>query len=410
MITTASLSRAFIGRQPILDERLGVYGYELLFRSSPVNAAGVRDADGASARVVLDAFLEFGLDTLVGSRRAFINATRTFLTDGLASMLPKERVVIELLETLRCDNEVTAAVEQLAADGYELALDDYTADDPREPLLPYAAIVKLDLSQSDRRAFARQVETLARHRVALVAERVETHQDFDDCRALGCQYFQGFFFAEPMVVTGHRAPVGRLAAIRTLALLADDDTALARLEEAIASDVALSYQVLRVINSAYYGRATDVGSLREAIVLIGRDRLRGWVTLMALAGEEGRSPELLTLALVRAKMCEALGAAVPGASPAAWFTGGLLSSLDLFFSTPLGELVAALPLSADVRSAVVDRTGRLGATIGAVHAFERGDWTRARCDPFSPGDFSKAYSVAVGWAEQWRLRGALLQG
>lgn len=402
MATTAvHLPSAFIGRQPILDARLEVYGYELLFRSSYVNRANVLDKEVASARVVLDSVLEFGLDTLVASRRAFINAARSFLVDGVALELPRDRVVIEVLEDVPCDEAVVSAVETLAQAGYAVALDDFVFRDELAALLPFASIVKLDVSSFDDRALERQLDALRAYPVKLLAERVETPEAFERCRALGFDFYQGFFFARPTIVEGRRVSVERLSALRLVALLADDDTPLDRLVEALAADVRLSYQVLRVVNSAFYGMAVPVSSLRDAVLLLGRSRLRAWVTLMALAGIQGKSPELLTLALVRAKMCEAIGAALPGDMPGVWFTAGLFSSLDLFFEAPLSEVLAEVPLSPDVVAAVTEGAGRLGEGVNAVLAFERGDWPRVHCESLSPRDFTAAYRTALGWAREW---------
>lgn len=399
---------AFIGRQPILDRQQSVYGYELLFRDGDVTTANIVHKETATAQVVLDSFLEFGLDALVGDRLAFINATRAFLIDGLSRQLPRDRVVVEVLEDVPPDAEVTAEVQALGSAGYRVALDDFVFEDARTMLLPYVSIVKLDISAFDHATLSACAERLRAYPVELVAERVETTEEFERCRALGCQYFQGFFFARPTTLLGRRVPVERLAALRVLTLLADDETPLPELVEAVAADVTLSFQVLRLINSAFFARATRVQSLRDGVMLLGRDRLRGWVTLMALSGIEARPAELLMLALVRAKMCETLGARLSVSSPATWFTAGLFSALDLFFEAPLPELLAALPLSPEVTAAVVDRSGHLGAVLDAVVAFERTDWGRVRCAQLDARDFMVSYGSAVQWADEWVRRGQLL--
>lgn len=397
----AHLPSAFIGRQPIFDRQLEVYGYELLFRSGHLNAANVIDREMASARVVLDSLLEFGLDALVAERRAFINAARTFLVEGVALQLPPERAVIEILEDVPCDADVVRAVEALAAQGYRIALDDFVFRDELKVLLPHTSIVKLDISLFDEAGLSKQLTALGEYPLELVAERVETAEDFRRCRALGFHYFQGFFFARPEVVEGRRVAVERLAALRVLALLANDNTPVDRIVEAMAGDVKLSYQILRAVNSAWYGFAAPIESLRDAMVLLGRNRLRAWLSLIALAGTQGRSPELLTLALVRAKMCEGVGAQLARTSPGTWFTAGLFSALDLFFAAPLDELVAALPLAPEIAGALVHRSGRLGEALSAVVAFERGAWEEVRCEHLAARDFTQAYREAIEFAREW---------
>lgn len=319
----------------------------------------------------------------------------------MALQLPPDRVVVEVLEDVPGDPEVVAAVEKLAIAGYQIALDDFVFREEIKPLLPSASLIKVDISMFDEAGLWEQIQALRDYPVELVAERVETEEEFERCRALGFAYFQGFFFARPTVIEGRRVPVEQLAALRVLVLLANDNTPLDRLVEAMASDVKLSYQVLRIVNSAWYGLASPIASLRDAMVLLGRGRLRAWMSLIALSGTHGRSPELLTLALVRAKMCETLGLTLSSQQPGMWFTAGLLSALDLFFVTPLPELLGALPLARDVVEAIVGRTGRLGEALSAVLAFEQGDWNRVRCERLRPGDFTAAYRVALQWAREW---------
>lgn len=401
------LGSAFIGRQPILDRRLEVYGYELLFRSSLTNQANVQDREIASARVVVDGLLSFGLDELVGDRRAFINAGRAFLVEDMAWQLPPERIVVEILEDVPGDSEVIAAAERLVLAGIPVALDDFVFHEDRVPLLRCATIVKVDISMFDRAGLEAQVEALARYPVELLAERVETADELETARDLGFTFFQGFFFARPTVIEGRRVSVERLAALRVLAILADDDAPLDRLVDALATDVKLSYQVLRIVNSAWYGLASPVHSLREAVLLLGRGRLRAWMSLIALSGTRERSPELLSLALVRAKMCETLGATLSEQAPGVWFTAGLFSTLDLFFGGPLADVFSELPLSKDLVSAILSGTGRLGTALSAVRAFERAEWNQVRCEHLTPGDFTAAYRMALQWAREWQQMGVV---
>jgi EAL and modified HD-GYP domain-containing signal transduction protein len=393
---------AFLGRQPIFDRALAVYGYELLYRRGNETQAHIIDFDSASARTAVDAFLDFGLDTLVADRSAFINLTRAVLLSGVCRQLPADRVVLELLETLPCDEEVAREVVALAAAGYRIALDDFVPGDLRAPLLPHAAIVKIDIEAVTDSHLQELTARLRPLPVELVAERVETQEQLDLCRDLGVGYFQGFFFARPTILQGRRVPVERLTALRVLALLADPDASLHSLSEAIAGDVKLSYQLLRAANSAFSSPAAPIESIDDAIMRLGRNQLRAWLCVMAMSGLDGKPLAVLSLALTRARMCEALGQAAGAASPGTWFMAGLFSTLDILFNAPLKTLLDALPLSPSVVDAIENRSGALGESLNAVVAFERGEWHAARSGRLTPDHFTQAFREALEWTRDWQ--------
>jgi EAL and modified HD-GYP domain-containing signal transduction protein len=392
---------AFVGRQPIFDNRLAVYGYELLYRCSQTDIARFSDQDAASAEIALSAYLDFGLDTLVADRRAFINLTRAVLLSGFCRQLPPDRVVLEVLENMPCDEAVQREVEALASAGYQIALDDFAPNDPRTVLLPQASIVKVDIETFDEAALRTLLRPLHDAGVDLVAERVETREQLDLCRSLGMTYFQGFFFARPTTVQGRRIPVERLTALRVLALLADDESPLRVIAEAVAADVKLSYQVLRAVNSAASAPASPIESIPAAIMRLGRSQLRGWLSVMALSGLDGKPSAVVTLALTRARMCEGLAQASGAPASGTWFMTGLFSTLDLLFNAPLVELLDGLPLPPPVTDAIARRSGDLGAALDAVVAFERGEWNAVRCGRLTPRDFTRAFRSALDWTRDW---------
>ena len=218
------------------------------------------------------------------------------------------------------------------------------------------------------------------------------------CQELGFGYFQGFFFARPALLQGRRVPVDRLTALRVLALLANDDAPLNVLAEAVAADVKLSFQVLRAANSAYSAAASPIDSIPAAIMRLGRNQLRAWLSVMALSGVESKPSAVLSLALTRARMCEAL--AVSAAS-GTWFMAGLFSTLDLLFDAPLPRLLQDIPLRPAVVDSIVNRSGELGQALDAVVAFERGEWTSVHCGSLTPYDFTTAYRSALEWTREW---------
>lgn len=399
----------FIGRQPILDRRLHTVGYELLFRMAPWNHTVHSESDGTSytAQVILNAFVEIGLDNVVGDKLAFVNATRAFLLEAPALELPASRVVIEVLEDVTPDDEVLAAVARLRDGGYQIALDDFVYHPTLAPLVALANVIKIDLSRLSEAGVEEHVARLRRPGARLLAERVETIEQFAFCKRLGFDYFQGFFLARPTVLRGERRTSNHVAALRLLALLEDPMTPIAEIERAISLDPTLGYRLLKVINSAAFSLRRRIDSLRQALVLLGLKRVQGWVTLMVLAGLSSKPPVLLETALMRARMCEQIGARLEPERAASYFTVGLFSALDVMLDTPLPILVDDLPLSPDVVDALLDGTGTMGRVLAAVIAYERCEWERVAVPNVHPSEVGQAYYDTLAWVRRTVEQGAI---
>ncbi len=396
------MSEALIGRQPIYDRRLGVVGYELLFRRAGEGQAVV-DGNQATSQVIVNTFIEIGLDVLVGEHLAFINFTADLLLASDRLTLPPDRVVIEVLEDVEARPEIVDRLQALAARGYTIALDDVVAYDAAlEPLLDVAQVVKVDVLATDRARLPGLVDRLRRRGRRLIAEKVETQQDFDALRALGFDYFQGYFFARPDLVRQHRSPGNRAALLFLLAKLQDREVDFRELERIIAWDVTLSYKLLRFINSAYYALPSRVDSIRQAIALLGTRTVATWVTLLVMAGVDDKPRELMTTALVRATMCERLGRARGADDPDRFFMVGLLSVLDALLDQPMAAIVASLPLADDVAGALVAREGSLGEALVSTLAYERGQWERLDARAFPPGLLRQAFLDGIALAAEVR--------
>lgn len=390
---------AFVGRQPIFDARQAVRAYELLFRVGHDGAVAGAAGESLTAEVVINAFVEIGLDQIVGPHPAFLNVTRAFLVDGFAHDLPADRVVIEVLETVPADDAVLSELRALRAAGFRVALDDFVPGGQADALLELADTVKLDVEALGRDAVARHVRALRGPRT-LVAERLETAADFEWARSLGFDLFQGFFLARPSVVSRQRPPASRLATLRVLALLDDPNVSYDALEEAISCDVLLAFKVLRIINSAAFGLPRRVDSLKQALVLLGQRRLHTWVALTVLAGLSDKPVELLTTALIRARMCERLGHAQDPERDHTYFTVGLLSALDAMLDATMDDVVASVALAPDVAGALVRHEGPLGRTLATTLAYEACDWDGvfAAGGHYAPNLLRRAYLDALGWA------------
>jgi len=391
---------AVIGRQPIYDRHLKIHGYELLFRSAEERERGLTaSGESCSARVVVNTFMEMGLENVVGSEFAFINVNRAFLLSGLLPNLPASRVVLEILEDTPPDEEVIATLKALKAAGYRLALDDFIYKPELEPFIALASIVKLELVAEKRAEMMRLINRLKQQQIQVVIERIETHEELELCRKLGADLFQGYFLAKPAILKQQRAPsAARLTALQILALLGDGNATVEQLETAIGRDVTLSYRLLRVINSAAFAMSSNVESLQQAVLFLGRDRIRSWVSLLVLSGLSDKPSSLLSTGMIRARMCEQLADLVEPGHRAASFTAGLFSILDAVLDTPMEQLLASLPLAPSITQALLDRSGPLGDVLKVVIANERCEWVDPGLSPVTDSQIRDAYLEAVRWA------------
>jgi EAL and modified HD-GYP domain-containing signal transduction protein len=387
----------YIGRQPIYNRRLDVIAYELLYRDSEENRANIKDFDLASSEMIFNALVEFGLDRLVGPHRAYLNLTGNLLVSGKPLALPPERVVLEVLETTAVDEAVVTAVAHLSAQGFSIALDDFYFSEEWLPLVKLAHVVKVDVLTLTDAQVKEQVEQLKGYHATLLAEKVETQERFDLCKELGFEYFQGHFFCRPRVIKGNRLPANRLPVLRLLAALNNPQSGIDELESLIGQDVALSYRLLRYINSAFFSLANEIESIRHALVLLGDRSVRRWATLISMASASDKPHELMVTAMVRAKMCELLGHGLGVQAAEGFFTVGLFSVLDALMDAPLEQTLAALPLAPEISDALLKREGTMGSVLSCALAYENADWEDVDTLGLEPAVIQSAYLDAVTW-------------
>jgi EAL and modified HD-GYP domain-containing signal transduction protein len=390
----------YIGRQPIYDRKLEVVAYELLYRNSEENRANITDFDAASSEMIFNALVEFGLDRLVGPHRAYLNLTRALLVSEKTLALPPDKVVLEVLETTRVDEDVLAAVDALARHGFAIALDDFFFSETWRPLVERAQVVKVDVLGLSPDQIREQVTLLAGFDAALLAEKVETQECYALCRDLGFVYFQGYFFCQPKIIKGSRLPANRLAVLKVLAALNNPDATLDELEALIGQDVGLSYRLLRYINSAFFSLANEVESIRHALVLLGDRSVRRWATLISMAAIGDKPHELMVTAMVRAKMCELLAGSLHADHVDPFFTVGLFSVLDALLDASMEQALAALPLTPEVADALLAHKGVLGRVLECTLAYERADWDHVELPGLAPGAVRRAYLDAVLWVSE----------
>jgi EAL and modified HD-GYP domain-containing signal transduction protein len=398
---------ALVARQPVYDVAMTVVAYELLYReSASALTAMVTDARRATLRVIANAALEIGLERLAGGLPVHIKFPRELLVSDHLLPLQPDRVIIEVLEGIPADREVLAGIAALRARGHRVAVADYSARQSDRALLDVADIVKVALSRDDTSELPRTVRELNARGLHLIAEEVETVEQFEQCIELGFDGFQGNFLQHPQTFGAQRVPSSRLGTLRLLTELSKDDTSVHDVEQLVSQDISMSYRVLRCINSSFYNLPRKVDSIRQAIVILGLDQLRQLCSLVALQGFDDRPPSLLVVAMARARMCEQLGRLAGANDSGPYFITGLFSMLNVLTGVPIAQIVDELPLAPAVARALVAEEGELGASLHCVRAYERGRWKDVAFRNLPHNVIRAAYVDAVFWAEETR---ALIQ-
>ncbi len=390
----------YVGRQPIYNSQLGVFGYELLFRSGTQNtsAGSQLTADGATSTTIINSFLEMGLERLVGNRFAFINLTEQFLLDEDSLPISPEQVILEVLEDVPVNFKLLKAVERLSKAGFTIALDDYIYNPSHKPLVAMADIIKIDIMQLDQKELIKHVKTLRKFKAKLLAEKIETQEEFDFCRKLGFDYYQGYFLSKPRIIKSKSLPTNKLAILNLLSVLQDPNSDTDELEEAISFDVSMSYKMLKLINSAFFSFSSKIESIRQAIVILGRKQLSSWASMMALSNMEDKPSEMIHIAMTRAKMCEMLAEKANLNPLDSYFTAGLFSALDILMDRAIADVIAPLPLSEDIVNALLKHEGVIGEAVQCVMAYEISDFDNALFQNLTTEDIFVANVEAVSWA------------
>ncbi|MDQ6827885.1 MAG: EAL domain-containing protein [Gemmatimonadota bacterium] len=368
----------FVARQPIFDAQDRVAGYELLYRRSgeATRADGLSSLQ-MSSEVLIHAMIGIGMEKICGSAPAFLNFTREQLLEGTYELIDPNACVIEFLESVPADPEVLAAAQKLKAKGYTIALDDFATGENQVPLIPYASIIKIDVLNRPMEHLEAQVASLKPFGRRLLAERVETVEVHKQCKAMGFTLFQGYYYSRPETISKKEIPVGQVSVIRLMNLLQSVNANDRKIVETFQADIALSYKLLRIVNSASFG-GRGIESIQHAMLLVGRQSLHRWLSLLlvsSLAITTGMDQELAHVAIRRARMCELLGEASGQRSmTGALFLVGLFSKLDALLRIPMDEILSRLDLADEVRSALLDRSGPYAGALELVEGYESGDW------------------------------------
>lgn len=391
------MAEVVIGRQEILDGQLGIYAYELLFRGRDFDLATKEGASGATAQIITDTLLEVGLNAVVGDAKAFINFTAQNLREKIPLYLPKDRVVVEVLEDVAVDLRIINNLKEIKVAGYTLALDDFEMHQEWEPLLELADIVKLDVLARPVEDTLAMIKKLKKYNVTLLAEKVETNELYELFREAGCELFQGFFFNKPKTVAGRRLGINQLAAIKLLTKVNDPDVSFDELATIISQDAGLSFKLLRYINSAFFGLPNKIDSLPNAVSYLGLNEVRRWVNILTLTSLSGKPGVQFQQALVRGKMCE-LVAKSCGEPSGNLFLIGMLSCIDAILDIPIEHALEQIPVGAVTVSAILSREGVAGSILADVISYEQWKLTDANFQNSNMYDLGRFYLESIGWA------------
>jgi EAL and modified HD-GYP domain-containing signal transduction protein len=395
---------AMVARQPIYDAGMAVAAYELLYRESDsALKALVTDSRRATLRVIATAALEIGLDRLAAGVPVHINFPRELLAGG-ETLLPlnPERVIIQVFDDVPATPDVLEALRGLRNRGHKIAIGDFSSRDSNRTLLTVADIVKVSLSREQGNGLARTVQELKAHNLKLIAEEVETIEQFERCMDLGFDGFQGAFLHHPETFKAMRVPSSKIGVLRLLTELSKPDTSINEVEQLVSQDMSMSYRVLRCINSSFYNLPRKVDSIRQGIVILGLDPLRQLCSLIALQGFDDRPPNLLVTAMARARMCEQLGKLIGAPDSGPFFITGVFSMLNVLTGVPIRQLVDDLPLAPEIVGALTAEEGPLGAALHCVRAYERGRWKEVNFCGLPQNVIRAAYVDAVFWSEETR--------
>ena len=320
----------FVARQPIFNSRQQVFAYELLFRHGLENYYSGTNGDLATARVITDSFMLFGIDTLTGGKPAFINFTANMIKNEIPTIFPPELVGVEILEEIMPDDQILYACQKLKNSRYLLILDDFVLTKERASLAEMADIIKVDFLASSKKGRAALAEKYARSRVRLLAEKVETIDDFQEALELGYSYFQGYFFCRPHIVSRKDIPSHRLTYLRILQELYNTEPDFEQITRIVTTDLSLSYKLLRLVNSAVFGFRSRINSIKQALVILGLQEIQKWITLLALSSMGQDKPdELITHSVIRARFGELIASIIGLQNRSSeFFLMGLLSLIQ----------------------------------------------------------------------------------
>ncbi|MCC3648080.1 HDOD domain-containing protein [Cytobacillus oceanisediminis] len=402
----------FVARQPIFNSKEEVFAYELLYRNNQVNAFPAIDEDQATAEVIINSFLNIGIDQLSEGKPCFINFTEKLLKLRVPAYFRPREIVVEILETVKPSAELVRICKDLKELGYQIALDDYVINETNpfaRQLLKYADIIKVDFLNTPKEMREKIELLVSQLRIKTVAEKVETREEYEEAKSKGYDYFQGYFFEKPVIMSTHDVPAYFQSYYEMIQNLSKEEPSLDRIAELIERDISLSYKLLRLINSPAYRPKQKINSIRQAIVLLGLIELEKWIYVLAvrenIVHHSQMAEETIRLSMRRAKMCEEIGRLQIGKSvSSSYFMTGMFSLMDSLLNIPMKQILDELPLQDDICEALRGENNHLKVILDLAVAVEKAQWSRISemCEKLNVDEKTifKIYSEALAWSSQ----------
>lgn len=366
-----------LARQPIYNTKKEVIAYELLFReNTDIPTIGPFDGNRATSRVLLSLFTESDITTITHGLPAFINFTAELIHNP--PLFDPKTMVIEVLEDICITDTIVSSLKKLKEKGFTLALDDFVMDEKYRPILELVDIIKLELPEMDDEALTNTIENLKKYKVKILAEKIETPEMFNRCKELGCDMFQGYFLSKPEIIKGKKIAASKMAILSLIAEIQSPEIDMDGLTQIISRDPALSFKLLKLINSAAFKRSNTIDSIHKAVTLLGLEKIKSWTSLLALSKLDDKPESLHYIALVRALMCEKLAEFIQLDGRNRFYTTGLLSCLDAFFDQTLKEVVENISLDQQINDALLSYSGNAGLALHTTLNFEKSLWHKIK--------------------------------
>jgi c-di-GMP-related signal transduction protein len=393
----------FVGRQPIFDIHQELFGYELLNRTGKENVYLQTDGDMATLEVLKNSFLSIGMDKLADGKKCFINFTEKLILNDIPTYFDKEAIAIEILEDIIPSREILQACAKLKQLGYTIVLDDFVLKDENKAFLEYANIIKVDIIKSNIQDIGKILRELPHKDVKLLAEKVETREDFTIAKSLGFTLFQGYFFSKPVVINAKdvSSTLINQQHLYLLNKIDDPEPDIDEIAELVENDFSLTYKILRIVNSAAYHMRNKINSIKQAIMVLGLYELRKWVLLMAISDyKSAKDNETIKLSMCRAKFAESIGKLIQR-NISEYFLLGLFSLLDTILERPMEEILVELPLTPAMQEALLGHKNEFTLVLDLLSSLERGiSITELSSILNIPEDeIYSQYVEAIGWAD-----------
>lgn len=395
---------AYVARQPIFNKKMQIYAYELLFCDGTDKYLPEMDGDLATSQVLSNSVINIGMNEICGGKKSFINFTANLLIKQIPLLLPKENLVVEILEDVEPKEELLQACREMSNKGFLLALDDFVYIPKLRPLVEMADIIKFDFRLSTIEEIKSYIEQLPEPGPRLLAEKIETKEEYDIALEMGFEYFQGYFFCKPEIIKGKKIQASQLAQLEIMAAINGDDLDYEKLTNLVLHNVSISYKLLRYINSPFFAKPQKISSIKHALVYMGAPELRRFMSLVTISSlASGKPDELISIACIRGKFCELLGnMSGKKVDVSELFTVGMFSLLDTIIGQPMHDILDKIPLSPNLVTALVEKKGLLAAFLIMVVAYEQGRWpivkTLAGKLKISENEVPALYLEACQWS------------